>query len=317
MRSDLQLAGGIAKPCQDQDLGHHRPGNLFPSSRLSLFQKIHQPHLPRQLEPEPGTAQRPLAFDRDALQIDFHPLRGDVAEQSALSNCCSAGCLLVNAQTPGRIHLPQVRHHALPGAPRRAITLDQSPVAVALAILVAIAAAQVHASILRITASLARGLVFTTKAFAHLTRHASRTRARIREVRKSPRSNLLEGVLKKSSNRTKLRKLGYRPEGPGPFPTLLATTAYRYDDKQLLAYLLFLWRETGPIEWYVEQSYAYVHADVRGTGFSEGEYEFFGPCEQHDLYDLPRRGASLGAGPAHPERRMTFAAGSSPSAHEA
>jgi predicted acyl esterase len=79
----------------------------------------------------------------------------------------------------------------------------------------------------------------------------------------------------------------YRPEGAWPFPTLSATSAYRYDNNQLPSYPLFLWRETGPIEWYVEQGYAYVHADVRGTGFSEGEYEFFRLREQHDLYALP------------------------------
>jgi putative CocE/NonD family hydrolase len=78
----------------------------------------------------------------------------------------------------------------------------------------------------------------------------------------------------------------YRPEGSGNFPTLFATSAYRYDNNALPAYPLFLWRETGPIEWYVQQGYAYVHADVRGTGFSEGDYQFFGRREQQDLYDV-------------------------------
>jgi len=78
----------------------------------------------------------------------------------------------------------------------------------------------------------------------------------------------------------------YRPDGPGPFPALFAISAYRYDNNSLPAYPMFLWRETGPIEWYVEQGYAYVHADVRGTGFSEGQYEFFGKHEQHDLYEI-------------------------------
>ena len=78
----------------------------------------------------------------------------------------------------------------------------------------------------------------------------------------------------------------YRPDGPGPFPTLFASSAYRYDNNILPASPMFLWRETGPIEWHVEQGYAYVHADARGTGFSEGEYEFFGRREQHDLYDI-------------------------------
>ena len=36
----------------------------------------------------------------------------------------------------------------------------------------------------------------------------------------------------------------------------------------------------------MEQGYAYVHADVRGTGLSEGDFEFLGRNEQHDLYDI-------------------------------
>jgi len=78
----------------------------------------------------------------------------------------------------------------------------------------------------------------------------------------------------------------YRPEGAGPFPTLFATSPYRYDNNTLPAQPMFLWRETGPIEWYVDNGYAYVHADVRGTGRSEGEFEFLGRREQTDLYDV-------------------------------
>ena len=52
------------------------------------------------------------------------------------------------------------------------------------------------------------------------------------------------------------------------------------------AYPLFLWRETGPVEWYVGQGYAYVHADVRGAGHSEGEFEFMGLNEQQDYLEL-------------------------------
>lgn len=78
----------------------------------------------------------------------------------------------------------------------------------------------------------------------------------------------------------------YRPDGAGPFPALFAISPYRYDNNTLPAYPLFLWRETGPIEWYVEQGYAYVHADVRGTGFSEGTFELFSHREQRDLYEI-------------------------------
>jgi predicted acyl esterase len=66
----------------------------------------------------------------------------------------------------------------------------------------------------------------------------------------------------------------YRPEGLEPFPTLFATSPYRYDNNTLPAQPMFLWRETGSIEWYVDNGYSYVHADVRGTGRSKGEFEF-------------------------------------------
>ena len=68
----------------------------------------------------------------------------------------------------------------------------------------------------------------------------------------------------------------YRPDAPGQFPTLFAASPYQYEMDEVPAYPLFLWRETGPVEWYVQQGYAYVHADVRGAGQSEGEFEFMG-----------------------------------------
>ena len=77
----------------------------------------------------------------------------------------------------------------------------------------------------------------------------------------------------------------YRPDGARPFPTLFASSPYRYDNNILPTSPLFLWRENGPIEWYSEQGYAYVHADLRGTGISEGEFEFLGRREQQDLYN--------------------------------
>ncbi|HVB34940.1 MAG TPA: CocE/NonD family hydrolase [Patescibacteria group bacterium] len=79
----------------------------------------------------------------------------------------------------------------------------------------------------------------------------------------------------------------YRPDGAGPFPALFATSPYRYDNNELPCTPTFLWRETGPIDWYVnEQGYAYVHADVRGSGVSEGNFGFHSKEEQHDLYEM-------------------------------
>ncbi len=78
----------------------------------------------------------------------------------------------------------------------------------------------------------------------------------------------------------------YRPDADGRFPALFAASPYQYEMDEVPAYPLFLWRETGPVEWYVGQGYAYVHADVRGAGQSEGEFEFMGPNEQQDYLEL-------------------------------
>jgi len=78
----------------------------------------------------------------------------------------------------------------------------------------------------------------------------------------------------------------YRPDAPGRFPALFAASPYQYEMDTVPAFPLFLWRETGPIEWYVGEGYAYVHADVRGSGRSEGEFEFMGPNEQQDYVEL-------------------------------
>jgi len=78
----------------------------------------------------------------------------------------------------------------------------------------------------------------------------------------------------------------YAPEGSGRHPALLAASPYRYDNNVLPAGPQFLWRETGPIDFYVKRGYAYVQMDVRGCGKSGGEFEFLGPSEQTDLYDV-------------------------------
>lgn len=78
----------------------------------------------------------------------------------------------------------------------------------------------------------------------------------------------------------------YMPEGDGPFPVLLAASPYRYDNNTLPATPQFLWRETGPIGFYVERGYVYANMDVRGCGKSGGEFRFLDRNEQKDLYDV-------------------------------
>jgi uncharacterized protein len=78
----------------------------------------------------------------------------------------------------------------------------------------------------------------------------------------------------------------YRPDAEGRFPTLFAASPYQYEYDEVPAFPLFLWRETGPVEWYVGQGYVYVHADVRGSGRSEGEFGFMSRAEQEDYVEL-------------------------------
>ena len=78
----------------------------------------------------------------------------------------------------------------------------------------------------------------------------------------------------------------YMPEGPGPFPALFAPSPYRYDNNLLPATPQFLWRETGPIEFYLRHGYVYANMDVRGCGKSGGEFRLLDKNEQRDLYDV-------------------------------
>jgi predicted acyl esterase len=77
----------------------------------------------------------------------------------------------------------------------------------------------------------------------------------------------------------------YKPPGDGRFPALFAASPYRFDNNGLPPSPQFLWRETGPIDFYVAQGYAYVHMDLRGCGRSEGTFGFLDKSEQTDLYD--------------------------------
>ena len=78
----------------------------------------------------------------------------------------------------------------------------------------------------------------------------------------------------------------YRPDAPGKFPALFAASPYQYETDDLPHSTLFLWREVGPVEWYVrDQGYVYVHMDVRGSGQSGGTYNLLDKEEQQDYYE--------------------------------
>ena len=78
----------------------------------------------------------------------------------------------------------------------------------------------------------------------------------------------------------------YRPDGPGEFPALFAASPYQYETDDLPHSTLFLWREVGPVVWYVrDQGYVYVLMDVRGSGQSGGDYNLLDKEEQQDYYE--------------------------------
>lgn len=70
------------------------------------------------------------------------------------------------------------------------------------------------------------------------------------------------------------------------YPALLAASGYQKATAGLPVVPTYPFRETGPIEWYVQRGYVYVLADVRGTGSSAGRWALHGASEQHDLYDM-------------------------------
>jgi predicted acyl esterase len=79
----------------------------------------------------------------------------------------------------------------------------------------------------------------------------------------------------------------FRPDGPGEFPVIYATSAYQKDLAYLPQVPAFHFRETNDIEWFVSRGYVYVHQDIRGSGKSvDGEWQFFSREEQNDFYDV-------------------------------
>jgi putative CocE/NonD family hydrolase len=85
----------------------------------------------------------------------------------------------------------------------------------------------------------------------------------------------------------------FRSEGSGPFPALYAVSPYNKNTAHLPPSGAFRWREAGNIARWVEQGYAFIHADTCGTGQSrEGRWSLWSIEEQTDLYDTIEWAAS-------------------------
>ena len=79
----------------------------------------------------------------------------------------------------------------------------------------------------------------------------------------------------------------YRPDAPGEFPALYASSPYQKDLYYLPPVPTFHMRETNKIEWFVERGYCYINHDIRGSGKSvEGQWRWHSLEEQRDHYDV-------------------------------
>jgi len=74
----------------------------------------------------------------------------------------------------------------------------------------------------------------------------------------------------------------YRPAQNGSYPTLYASAPYPHTDNNTPPSNPM----TGEVAWFVSQGFNYVIASTRGTGASQGEYEFLSRDEQQDHYEI-------------------------------
>jgi predicted acyl esterase len=77
----------------------------------------------------------------------------------------------------------------------------------------------------------------------------------------------------------------YGPEADGPYPGLLSMSPYIKEIQQQppeLSHSI----EAGATHFFVPRGYVHVVAQVRGTGLSQGQYNFLDIKEQQDGYDL-------------------------------
>lgn len=83
----------------------------------------------------------------------------------------------------------------------------------------------------------------------------------------------------------------YRPDGEDKSPAILAMSPYGKDVQAIKVAprpfnMEYVRNEAGDIDFFVTRGYAFVVADCRGTGYSEGRYDFCSRKEQEDGYDL-------------------------------
>jgi uncharacterized protein len=70
------------------------------------------------------------------------------------------------------------------------------------------------------------------------------------------------------------------------FPVIFAAAPYLKELRRFPTHPAFAFRETGPIDFYLERGYAFVWADVPGSGRSEGRWDGWSRKEGEALHDV-------------------------------
>ena len=78
----------------------------------------------------------------------------------------------------------------------------------------------------------------------------------------------------------------FLPAGRGPHPVLFMASPYQKSLRRLPTHWVFPFRETGPMDLYLSRGYAFVWADVPGTGRSEGTWDPVSRAEGEALRDV-------------------------------
>lgn len=94
-----------------------------------------------------------------------------------------------------------------------------------------------------------------------------------------------ENVYVKMRDGVKIAVDIYRPAAEGRYPALLSMSPYIKEIQQwppVLTHSI----EAGATSFFVSKGYVHVIAQIRGTGFSQGQWNLFDIKEQRDGYDL-------------------------------
>jgi predicted acyl esterase len=76
------------------------------------------------------------------------------------------------------------------------------------------------------------------------------------------------------------------PGKKGRFPVIFAAAPYLKELRRFPTHPVFAFRETGPIEFYLDRGYAFVWADCPGSGRSEGKWDGWSKKEGEALHDV-------------------------------